>query len=249
MPLEQRIHKIQAAGAGFVFVQAFTRAYAQQKAADFVPGLARVFPYLRSIHVGANFRFGAGRSGDINILGTTAAAAGIGLHVLPRENLDGMAISSSRIRLALMEGSLHEVNAMLGHPYLIEGRVQPGKGLGRQLDYPTLNLAWMPEVLPRFGVYRVMVQGPQMDRPAPGVANYGVRPTVDKATEPLLEVHVLQADRIPSQGDRIKVALLDFIRPEMTFPSVRDLHQQIARDVAAAREAGLRAGAPTPLPF
>ena len=114
MPLRNRIRDLHAVGADFVFVQAFSREYAQKDAAAFVPALLNKFPDLKSIHVGENFRFGARRSGNVDTLRNSSTENGVELHALQRKVMDGMAISSSRIRAALMEGSMHEVNAMLG---------------------------------------------------------------------------------------------------------------------------------------
>ncbi len=249
MPLEQRIQKIFAAGIDFVFVQTFTRRYAMQKATEFVPGLQRQFPSLKSIHVGENFRFGAGRSGDVTTLRDTAAEAGVELHALKRASLDGMAISSSRIRLALVEGSMEEVTAMLGHPYLVEGEVVAGKGLGRQLDFPTLNVAWSPEVAPRFGVYQVYLRMAHSSALQPGIANYGLRPTVEQSSDPRLEVHLLDPTRVPATGDHVQVALMAFLRPEKTFSSAGELREQIRLDVGQVRTRIAGRAVPPDLPF
>ncbi len=237
MPLRQRVQDMLRVGADCVFVQAFTRDYARQEASSFLPGLARQFPSLRSIHVGENFRFGAGRRGNIDTLRESASALGISVHALERQRMEGMAISSSRIRAAMMEGSIHEVNAMLGHPYFASGRIIQGKGLGRTMNIPTLNLPWRPEVLPRFGVYRVRLTGSTVASPINGVANYGLRPTVDCDEDPLLEVHLLDAsgEAIPDQGDSVRVEFLEFVRPERTFDSIDSLREQIVHDIAEVR--------------
>ena len=244
MPLRQRIDHMLAVGADCVFVQPFSLAYSRQEAGAFVPFLMELFPALRSIHVGENFRFGSGRSGDIATLREGAEGFNVLLEAREREVLHGVAISSSRIRAALMEGAIGEVNAMPGYPYIAEGRVLSGKGMGRRIDFPTLNFQWSPEVLPRFGVYRVFLKASGSDELVPGVANYGVRPTLEETDEPLMEVHLIDPASLPKTGDRIKVALVEYIRPEQAFPSLEALKEQIARDVEAARLAHARADAP-----
>ncbi|MEX0331656.1 MAG: riboflavin biosynthesis protein RibF [Puniceicoccaceae bacterium] len=236
MPLRQRIEHMLDVGAECVFVQPFSLTYSRQKAEDFVPFLMELFPGLKSIHVGENFRFGAGRSGDINTLSQGAREYGVVLEARQREVLHDVAISSSRIRAALMEGEIGEVNAMLGYPYVAEGRILKGKGMGRRIDFPTLNFQWHPEVLPRFGVYLVLLKLAGTERLLPGVANYGLRPTLEEADEPLMEVHLLQPESIPGAGDRVRIAMIDYLRPEKAFPSLDDLKQQITRDVEAARQ-------------
>lgn len=234
MPLDERIARMHSAGADFVFVKAFSRAYAATPADQFVKQLKVVLPALESLHVGENFRFGAGRDGDAALLASLASADHVRLHALPRQSLGQERISSSRIRGALSGGDISLVNAMLGAPYTVEGPVIPGKGLGRRLDYPTLNIAWCPEVLPRFGVYRVLVRR-TMGSPLPGIANYGLRPTFEQDSTPLLEVHLLAGEPFPGLGESIRVALLEFIRPEQPFPSADALRSQIASDVERVR--------------
>ena len=237
MPLRQRIRDMLEVGADCVFVQAFTREYSKQDAMAFIPALKERFPNLASVHVGENFRFGSGRRGNIDTLRRSATAAGVEVHALERQRMEGMAISSSRIRAAMMEGSIDEVNAMLGHPYTASGRIIPGKGLGRTLSFPTYNIDWAPEVLPRFGVYRARFL-PEDGTPAlDGLANYGLRPTVEEGSAPLLEVHLLNPpdESAPRQGDSVRVELLEFIRPEKAFDSVEALQRQIQQDVAGVR--------------
>ena len=249
MPVEQRIEHVHMTGVDCSFVQPFTDQYARQKAEDFLPALTTIFPALKSIHIGENFRFGAGRSGNVDTLRKSAAPLGVEVFALERRILHGVTISSSRIRAALIEGAIDEVNAMLGQPYTAIGRIKPGKGLGRKIEFPTLNLQWSPEVNPRFGVYRVYLKAEGSDQPLMGVANYGLRPTVGDSTEPLLEIHLLETGDRPSAGDVVKVALIDYLRPEKEFPSMESLREQIAMDVRSAHEAFDREGAPDGLLF
>lgn len=234
MPLDQRIRRMHDAGADFVFVKSFSHAYAATPAAGFVAGLNEMFPTLRSLHVGENFRFGAGRDGDVIALAALAESANVHLQALPRQRLGDERISSSRIRAALTAGDMSLVNAMLGSSYTVEGTIIPGKGLGRRLDYPTLNIAWCPEVLPHLGVYRVLLKR-MAGHPLPGIANYGLRPTFEQDTTPLLEVHLLAGDSFPGPGESVRVELLEFIRPERSFASAEALRMQIAEDVEQVR--------------
>ena len=124
---------------------------------------------------------------------------------------------------------------MLGYAYFAAGTVEGGRRLGRTIGFPTLNLAWAPECAPAFGVYVVRVRS--VDEPAaaarPAVANYGVRPTVESAAAPRLEVHVLGECQWDS-GTHLHVEWLDFLRGEQRFASVGELAAQIERDRAAA---------------
>jgi riboflavin kinase/FMN adenylyltransferase len=124
---------------------------------------------------------------------------------------------------------------LLGYHYFAEGRVTSGKRLGRTLGFPTLNIPWAPELHPRHGVYAVRVSGPKAPASLRGVANYGLRPTVEQTTEPRLEVHVL--DECPfGEGDVLTVEWLRFLRGEKKFANVDELRAQIARDRDVAED-------------
>jgi len=153
----------------------------------------------------------------------------------PRVNLDGEPISSTRIRLLLAAGEIVAANAQLGYHYFAEGVVAPGKRLGRTLGFPTLNVAWAPDLQPRHGVYAVRVSGPRGGDWRPAVANYGVRPTVEQAAAPRLEAHVLGECPF-GEGDAVKIEWLSFLRPELKFSGVEELRAQIARDRGAAEK-------------
>jgi riboflavin kinase/FMN adenylyltransferase len=149
-------------------------------------------------------------------------------------NFDGEPISSTRIRGLLEAGEMEAAGALLGYEYYAEGPVVPGRRLGRELGFPTLNLAWSPALRPRLGVYVVRVRGDKSRAPLSAVANYGLRPTVEQGSEPLLEAHVLGPCPF-NQGDAITVEWLRFLRPEVKFANLDELRAQIARDTADAR--------------
>jgi riboflavin kinase/FMN adenylyltransferase len=215
-------------GIDFLIEQNFSAAFAQTDARAFVALLRRSLPHLKAVYVGENWRFGHGRAGDVGVLIDEARRHGLEVFSAERMNHNGAPISSSRIRELLASGAVAEANALLGYSYFAEGVVQAGRRLGRTLGFPTLNLAWEPEAKPAFGVYAVTVR--KGDEPAlPGVANYGLRPTVGDATKPLLEVHLLAPSTL-TYGDELTVNWLHFLRPESKFGSVDELRAQIERD-------------------
>ncbi len=235
MDRERRVAALLALGVAAVVVQPFDAAFAGIEAGALLPHLRAKLPSLHTVYVGENWRFGKGRTGDVAML--VAEAKKLGLHVVsaPRINGDGEPISSTRIRALLTEGRMDAANVLLGSAYASEGVVTGGKRLGRTLGFPTLNLPWAPDLHPRLGVYVVSVQRADgSDAPRRAVANYGLRPTVERADAPQLEVHVL--DDCPyGAGDALRVEWLAFVRPEQKFPGVDALREQIARDRDAAR--------------
>lgn len=223
--------RIGRLGVEALIIHPFTREFAALPAEQFLPWLRQRLPSLTGVYVGENWRFGAGRKGDIATLVATGRAEGLSIFSAPPVNWEGGPVTSTRIRSLLEQGEIGPANALLGSPYASTGVVAAGRRLGRTLGFPTLNVPWEPELRPRHGVYRVRVG----ESGRPGVANYGLRPTVERTDRPLLEIHLL--DDCPyGEGDRIRAEWLRFIRPELKFSSLGDLQAQIGRDIAAARD-------------
>ena len=231
----QNEERLLEAGADFVHRQAFDAEHAAIEAADFPAWLRKTFPALRSVHVGENFRYGRGRGGDVGTLVANGRDLGIEVRPVPAVRLADEAVSSSRIRQCLAAGELELANAMLLRPYEAEGRVIEGRKIGRTIGFPTVNLAWEPELRPAFGVYAVelVFRGEAL----PAVANYGRRPTVENGpVAPLLEAHVLRG-AAPTTGDALRVRWIRRLRPERKFADLAALQAQIAQDSAQARQA------------
>jgi riboflavin kinase / FMN adenylyltransferase len=243
MPPAAKSRVLFQLGVDAVIEQPFTLEFARITAEEFLPRLRRALPQLAGVYVGENWRFGRGRRGDISFLVAEGRRLGLTIFSAARVNLDGEPISSTRLRAMIAAGDIASANALLGYAYFAEGKVVPGARLGRELGFPTLNLAWEPELRPQFGVYTVRVSGAKLPTPLPGVANYGLRPTVDHDDHPRLETHVLGPCPL-GEGDPITVEWLRFLRPEKKFADVAELRAQIAQDVTAARaEFGLPPGA------
>ncbi len=234
MPPEMKRSVLRQLGLDFLVEQNFSREFARIDAREFLPHLQRCLPQLSGLYVGENWRFGRGRAGDISVLQAEAAKAGLAVVSAPRLMHDGVPISSSRIRELLAAGAIAETNQLLGYAYFSEGIVEPGRQLGRTIGFPTLNLGWNPEMQPRYGVYAVEVSAVGGTR-GRGVANFGVRPTVESAGRPLLEVHLLEETALTT-GDKLAVKWLHFIRPESKFGSLAELQAQIAADRERARQ-------------
>ncbi len=218
-------------GVDAVIEQPFDAAFSQMAAEDFPALLKRHIPGLKSIHIGDNFRFGKGRSGTVETLAEKAAP--LGVEVTPTVSIldDKEPISSTRIRGLLAQGRMEEANALLGHLYTTMGEVVTGRQLGRTMGFPTLNFIPGVECSPRYGVYAVTVCDPSTGDTRTGIANYGLRPTVQaKGDVPVLEVHLL-GDECPwTTGDYLCVFGWTFLRSEKKFPMLSMLQAQIAKD-------------------
>lgn len=233
LSLQKRTEQLLARGLDHILVHSFTAEFSQYEAEDFVPYLQKLLPGLSSLHVGENFRFGAGRRGDGPLLMKSAEFAGMRAHVHPPLCLNGLCLSSSGIRDAIRAGKLEEARVMLGRPYSIEGNIRSGRQIGRRLGFPTINLNWEGKLSPPFGVYSVMCTIPQSDQPLPAIANFGVRPSFAPEEGPVFEVHLLERPECgwPEVGEQLKADLFEFIRPETAFPNAEALRRQIQMDI------------------
>lgn len=205
---------------------------------DFLNRLKAIYQIRRFI-VGEDLTFGRAAKGNCELLKRWCRETDTRLSVVPPVLWEKEKISSTRIRKSVCNGDLTAANKMLGRPYSHQGTIEPGKHLGRQLGYPTINLPLAPELIkPRFGVY--VSQVVWEDRVIPAVSNIGLRPTVEMAIpgqeRPCSETFCLESQWIPPYGAEIRVEYLAFIRPEQSFDSLEDLKSQIQKDVDRARK-------------
>ncbi|MDQ8194359.1 riboflavin biosynthesis protein RibF [Coraliomargarita sp. SDUM461004] len=236
MPIEMKTRMLHQVGVDCVIRKHFDHAFASIPADRFLSQLQDALPALKSIYVGENFRFGQKRAGDVSTLIESGRLLGLGVFSAERIKHNGQPISSTRIRQELEAGAIVAVNDLLGYNYTASGEIIRGAQLGRTIGFPTLNLPWQPECLPRFGVYYVKFRLTGSSEWASGVANYGVKPTVANPGQmPALEVHGLEPTDLAA-GDCIEVEWLQFIRPEQKFDSIDALKAQIALDCATARD-------------
>ncbi len=190
---------------------------------------------LAHVTVGADFRFGKGRSGNADALVDFGRSFGFGVTIADLVRFDGE-ISSTRIRTALTEGNPREAARLLGHRHRIEGEVLHGDKRGRELGYPTANLSLDGIHPPRFGIYAVEIDvlTGRHRGTMPGVASIGIRPTFE-GENPNLEVHVFDFAG-DLYGERASVALVEYLRPEERFADMSSLVAQMDADSARARE-------------
>jgi riboflavin kinase/FMN adenylyltransferase len=230
--LDQRQALFAHAGADAMLVFQFDEALRSTSAEDFVTELLAKRIGAAGVVTGDDFTFGKMRGGNVELLRTLGAAHGIIAETVAPVLLDGARISSGRIREALQAGDTATATHLLSRDFAIEGVVQRGDRRGRELGYPTANLALGDYQRPRYGIYAVRVT---LDDGSehPGVASLGVRPTFDPPTE-LLEAYLLDFDG-DLYGRRIEVALHAFIRDERKFDGVEALVAEMRNDEAAAR--------------
>lgn len=230
-PLLQTVHQkmegLKSLGIEQVVVLEFNQQLAALPAEEFVrrfivDGLA-----AREVYLGKGFAFGHNRQGNIELLQTLSQRLGFLAAEVPEVQLRGRRISSTMVRMLLKAGRVNVARRMLGRPYGIEGLVTHGRGIGRQLLYPTANLELQNRVLPVDGVYVTLALIDGVWRRS--VTNIGKRPTFGGELESKVETHVIDFD-----GDlydqTIRVRVLHRLRGERKFSGIDELKAQITRD-------------------
>jgi riboflavin kinase / FMN adenylyltransferase len=182
--------------------------------------------------VGHDFRFGRNGEATAEMLQAAGARFGAMVDVIPPVMIDGVRVSSSRIRDALARGDLRQAERWLGRPYRMSGRVVEGQRLGRRLGYATANLRLERRRPALEGIFAVRVSGAGLEG-WPGVASLGTRPTVN-GVEPLLEAHLFDYEG-DLYGREIEVQFVEKLRDEEKFDTLDALVEQMHRDAATAR--------------
>jgi riboflavin kinase/FMN adenylyltransferase len=231
--LRDKFELLAECGVDRVHVCHFNRRLAALTADQFIERILVQGLSVRHLIVGDDFRFGKSRGGDFALLQRAGQEHRFVVETMRTVDFGGIRVSSSAVRDALACGNIEYAEQLLGRPFVIAGRVMDGKKLGRTLGFPTANIQVRRKRLPLSGVFAVTVSG-IAERPLPGAANIGVRPTMNEGPKPVLEVHLLDFDR-DIYGAHVDVNFLHKLRDEAKFASADELKAQIARDVAAVR--------------
>jgi len=230
--LEDRCQLLLELGVHHVLVLRTTHEMLALRAGEFFVEVIQKRLQAQALVEGTNFGFGRGREGDVAMLSRLCQSTGIGLTVVPPVILDGLEVSSSRVRSALTAGNVREATALLGRPYRLHGLVSRGQQRGQRLGFPTANLEQMPTVVPGDGVYavRALHEGTTW----PGAANIGPNPTFGENLRKV-EIHLIgfQGDLY---GKPLTVDFLERLRDTRPFKSVTELVEQLQRDIEQARQ-------------
>ena len=235
-PFRAKAQLLAALGVEMLAVQRFDAAFAHLDADAFIRRILVDGLAARHVVVGYDFTFGHERSGNVDVLKRAGSQYGFGVTAVgPVASADGEIFSSTNIRDYLVGGKPGHAAALLGRPFEIHGMVLGGDRRGRTIGFPTANLTLGGYIRPAFGVYAVRAGVETEGRIAwhDGVANLGLRPTVD-GSRLLLETHLFDFAR-DIYNTHLRVALIEFIRPEQKFSGLDALKAQIAEDCVAAR--------------
>lgn len=222
-------------GLGTALVLPFTKETAETPATEFVESLVVACKPLGFISVGYEWTFGKGRGGNVHRLMELGLQHGFGVYGVPVVKLDGEVVSSTLIREAVRNGDIERANRLFGREYAAMGKVVEGNKLGRQIGFPTANVDVGAIQMPPNGVYAVRVVGHRFPAPGwPGVANLGLRPTLEENGSRTLEVHLLDFAG-DLYGQELEVVFVEKLRDEQKFSGLDELKAQIARDAEQAR--------------
>jgi riboflavin kinase/FMN adenylyltransferase len=228
--VEERAQLLEEFGLDRFVVVPFSEEFSQLSPGDYVEEILVNRVGLQEITVGYDHRFGRKRAGDVDVLREFGEQFGFDVDVIPAQKVDQHVVSSRGIRELLEEeGDVTQAAELLGRPYQLQGVVARGEGRGRQIGYPTANLALQDprKLVPQRGVYAVTVGLPD-GRTCGGMMNIGRRPTFDEM-EVTVEVHLFDFEG-DLYGETLSVQFLQRLRDEQKFDSPDALAMQLSED-------------------
>ncbi len=230
---EEKTIYIEKEGVQHIVIAPFTKAFSSLTAHEYIEQFLVNRFHPAKIVIGYNHQFGHHRDGNIELLNKYAPQYGYQVMEIHKQLVNDIEVSSTRIRIAIMEGDITTANSLLGRPYAFSGTVVKGDQRGRTIGFPTANLQinHPQKLIPARGVYAVMIH--LRSTVLRGMMNVGIRPTVD-GTKETIEVHLFDFDDT-IYGEPMEVLCMARIRNEMKFSSLDELKVQLHRDQLSAR--------------
>ncbi|QQL48320.1 bifunctional riboflavin kinase/FAD synthetase [Mucilaginibacter ginkgonis] len=219
---------LEELGLNHLIITPFSRDFSNQTAEEYIRDVLVQKIGTKNIVIGYDHRFGKDRLGGLADLQRLAPVYGYNVTEIPEQDVDTVAVSSTRIRQAILQGDINLANQCLGYPFFINGKVIKGDQLGRQLGYPTANLLVEEQykLIPGDGIYAVLVT---INNAAyKGMAYIGHRPTINGMTRNI-EVNIFDFDE-DIYNQTVRVQFLHFVREDIKFPSLDELVVQLGED-------------------
>lgn len=237
--LREKLELLAESGIDRVQICRFNQDFAKIDTESFITRILQQDLAVRWLLVGEDFRFGAHRAGNVEMLKAFSQRSGsFEVEIMPNFSVNGLRVSSTAIREALACGNLDVARQLLGRPYSISGRVVDGDKLGKQIGFPTANIQLKHNRPPLMGIFVVEISS-EANSPFPammrGVASLGIRPTTHAKSEPVLEVHLFDFCK-EIYGHHLRVHFLHKLRDEEKYPDLITLTRQIERDVKEAKD-------------
>ncbi len=226
--LDEKIALLEKSGVGHLLIHPFSREFSRMSSTEFVRDILVNKIGTKKLVIGYDHHFGRNREGSFSELLELSALYNYEVEKIPEQDINDVAISSTKIRKALLSGDMETANSFLGYAYNLGGKVVRGRQIGRTLGFPTANIE-VPEnykLIPANGVYAVQVEirGSCLK----GVLSIGNRPTFDNGLRSI-EVHIFNFDQ-DIYGESIRVHFNSFIRPDRKFSSAEELRIQMLQD-------------------
>ena len=231
--MEEKTQLLEKFGLDDLIIEPFTKEFSRLSALDFVREILVRQLHIKQLVIGYDHHFGKNREGNFEQLIEFGELYGFTVEKISAQEIESVSVSSTKIRKAIENGDMTTANKYLGYHYLLSGEIVIGQGIGRKINFPTVNLSIAEDfkLIPKKGVYIVRAHFNQETNF--GIMNIGFRPTVGGKGQ-TIEVHLLdfQADLY---GSKMQVEVLTRLRDEKKFESMEDLAEQISKDENSAR--------------
>lgn len=232
--IDEKIELLDNQGVDHLLVIPFTREFSELSSEEYVKDILLKRIGTKKLVIGYDHRFGRNREGGFDYLKANSELFGIEIEEIPRQEIEKLTISSTKIRQSLLNGEINSANELLGRKYSFTGIVVKGRQLGRTIGFPTANVqvSQFYKLIPVNGVYavRTFFRNQWHD----GMMNIGTRPTVDGVGR-TQEVNIFDFDD-DIYGETVRVEIVDYIRPEQKFNGLDELKAQILADKTKAKE-------------
>ena len=234
--IDEKAKQLEQLGVDHLVVKEFTKSFSRLTALEYVRDILVNKLKVKHIIVGYDHHFGRNRTANINELKEFGAFYDFEVTEIEPQEVDDVAVSSTKIRSAILEGNIPTANKFLGYNFMLTGTVIKGKGLGKTLDFPTANIQIEAayKLIPKHGVYVVksQIKGVEVF----GMMNIGKNPTVSEGNQTKIEVHFFDFSA-NLYGAVLKIELLYHLRSEIKFPNIEALKLQLEKDKADATNA------------
>jgi len=227
--IEERKNIIKSKGVDHLIVHPFTKEFSRLTAREYVEQILVHQLNAKKIIIGYDHRFGRNRNANIQDLKELGKTFGFTVEEISKQDVEEVAVSSTKIRKAIEEGNIEKANTFLGNPFSLSGKIIKGKSLGKKLGFPTANLEIKEEykIIPKNGVYIVQTQ--LNDSTVYGMMNIGTNPTVGGENQ-TIETHFLDFNQ-DLYGQELNIQLLKRIRDEKKFKDVDQLVEAMNKDL------------------
>ena len=228
--LEEKKKLLEKEGIDHLVIVPFTEKFANLSASEYIEEFLVAYFHPHTIIMGHDHQFGRNRQGNYALLASKAEQFGYLLKEIPKQVVEDITISSTKIREHLSRAAIAAANQLLGYPFFFSGRVVHGNKIGRTLGYPTANLKIEdPEkIVPGNGIYAVYARPEGSDHLFKGMMSIGFRPTVDGKSR-VIEVNIFEFDR-EIYDELLEVHMVAYLREEKKYESLQGLIEQLGKD-------------------